>query len=122
MNRFSVGLVLVFSLLLFLQSYAEPNPRYVLSMTAADASGKLWFSLFNDEAVKLLGRTAADAKLLESADKKAFDRVRLCFFLKNYRLFYLILSLIWFDLIVFFSSLARALSLSFTLTLTIIDL
>lgn len=31
--------------------------------------GKLWFSLFNDEAQKLFGKPASEAKQLESNDK-----------------------------------------------------
>jgi len=32
--------------------------RYILSLTLADDTGNAWFSIFNDEAVKLLGHTA----------------------------------------------------------------
>jgi replication factor A1 len=56
-------------------TYPECNPRYVLSMTASDATGKLWISLFNDEAVKVLGMSAKDLQQLSTQDQKAFERV-----------------------------------------------
>lgn len=56
-------------------TYPECNPRYVLSMTASDATGKLWVSLFNDEAAKVLGMPAKDLQQLSTQDQKAFERV-----------------------------------------------
>jgi replication factor A1 len=57
------------------ETYPECNPRYVLSMTASDATGKLWISLFNDEAAKVLGMSAKDLQQLSTQDPKAFERV-----------------------------------------------
>ena len=44
------------------------------SMTAADATGKLWFSMFNDEATQLLGKTAKDMLALKEQDPKLFEK------------------------------------------------
>ena len=57
------------------QVYPECNPRYVLSFTASDATGRLWVSAFNAEAEQMLGRSAKELVALQETDPKAFEAV-----------------------------------------------
>lgn len=42
------------------QGYETCERRYILSLTMTDATGNSWFSLFNDTAEKLLGKSAEE--------------------------------------------------------------
>ncbi|KAK8789438.1 hypothetical protein WA588_001323, partial [Blastocystis sp. NMH] len=52
-----------------------PSYRYVLNMELMDFTGSSYVSMFNDDAEKLLGVTAAQLKTLNETNKEEYDNV-----------------------------------------------
>lgn len=46
-------------------TFAEPHYRYILSVSVMDSTGQLWMTLFDNEAVKLLGMSAGELRKLK---------------------------------------------------------
>jgi replication factor A1 len=58
------------------KSYETPERRYILSCTFADHTGNAWFSIFSEEATKLLGVDANQLHAMkEQGDVDGYDSV-----------------------------------------------
>lgn len=56
------------------REFAECKRRYILSTQCGDASGAGWFTLFNEEAEKLLGISADDLYKMKLSSEEAYKR------------------------------------------------
>jgi replication factor A1 len=58
------------------KEYLECKRRYILSLSVADHTGTQWITLFDDQALQLLGHTAEDLHQLKlSGDIDSYEKV-----------------------------------------------
>ncbi|KAN0064628.1 Replication factor A protein 1 [Thecaphora frezii] len=57
------------------KSYEAPQYRYLLSTNVADMSGQMWLSGFNDDAEKIIGKTAAELYQIREENESEYTAV-----------------------------------------------
>ena len=55
------------------QSFPECKYRYTVSMEVGDCTANVWLTLFDEQAVKLFGKTAAEMNTLMRDDREIYN-------------------------------------------------
>jgi len=57
------------------KTYNSYLPRYILRFCATDFTGNIWLTAFNENAEKILGKTAVEAENLLNTDSNAYEEI-----------------------------------------------
>lgn len=57
------------------QAFPTCDNRFILSICVTDHTGNHWSTLFNDQAVELLGKSANDLAIMKETDERAYSQV-----------------------------------------------